>query len=68
MQSFLTFAGLDPYEAYAVCSLSHWERVGVRGYGLSIERGPLTPTLSPSGRGSAPSSRHNNQIAIETYP
>jgi hypothetical protein len=36
--------------ADSVGSLSHWERDGVRGYGLSIRAGnPLTPTLSPNG-------------------
>jgi hypothetical protein len=29
-----------------------WERGGVRGYDLSIDLNPLTPTLSPAGRGS----------------
>src|SRR6476660_10277887 len=29
-----------------------WERGGVRGYKLSIGPNPLTPTLSPAGRGS----------------
>src|SRR5262247_4055079 len=29
-----------------------WERGGVRGYRLSIGPIPLTPTLSPAGRGS----------------
>src|SRR5262245_60961292 len=29
-----------------------WERGGVRGYKLSISPNPLTPTLSPAGRGS----------------
>jgi hypothetical protein len=38
---------------HSVCSLSLWERGGVRGYALSIEPAPLTPTLSPLGRGSA---------------
>ena len=36
----------------AVCSLSHRERGGVRGYALSILSRPLTPALSPLGRGS----------------
>jgi hypothetical protein len=35
----------------SLCSLSHWERGGVRGYAVSIGSPPLTPTLSPSGRG-----------------
>src|SRR5215510_3439639 len=30
-----------------------WERGGVRGYKLSIGPNPLTPTLSPAGRGSS---------------
>jgi hypothetical protein len=38
----------------SVGSLSHRERDGVRGYGLSIDPNPLTPTLSPPGRGSTP--------------
>jgi len=33
-------------------SLSRRERGGVRGYELSIGPNPLTPTLSPLGRGS----------------
>ncbi len=42
--------------------LSHTERsdreaIRVRGYGLSRALGPLTPTLSPQGRGSEPSPR-----------
>src|SRR5262245_63171788 len=45
--------------ASSVCSLSHRERGGVRGYGLSIDPIPLTPTLSPSGRGSAPRLSHH---------
>src|SRR4029077_10422547 len=31
-----------------------WERGGVRGYVPSIDLNPLTPTLSPLGRGSRP--------------
>src|SRR5256885_13575454 len=38
--------------AVAACSLSRRERGGVRGYKLSIDPNPLTPTLSPAGRGS----------------
>jgi len=38
--------------ATAAGSLSQRERGGVRGYGLSIDQSPLTPTLSPMGRGS----------------
>jgi hypothetical protein len=37
------------------------ERGGVMGYGRSMRGNPLTPTLSPTGRGSAPSSRHRRQ-------
>jgi outer membrane lipoprotein YfiO len=33
-------------------SLSRRERGGVRGYKLSVDPNPLTPTLSPAGRGS----------------
>jgi hypothetical protein len=36
----------------SACSLSRRERGGVRGYNLSINPTPLTPTLSPAGRGS----------------
>src|ERR1700730_8885237 len=40
-----------------VCPLSLWERVGVRGYGLSIGRNPSPGSLgdptSPYGRGAA---------------
>src|SRR5437868_5618455 len=36
----------------AAGSLSRRERGGVRGYKLSIGPRPLTPTLSPQGRGS----------------
>src|SRR5262245_58068289 len=50
--------------ANSVGSLSHRERGGARGYGLSIDPAPLTPTLSPSGRGSAPSSRHPSHLHI----
>jgi len=32
-------------------SLSHGERGGERGYALSIGSNPLTPSLSPAGRG-----------------
>src|SRR4029453_10511717 len=39
----------------SVCPLCRRERGGVRGYGLSIDPSPLTPTLSPAGRASAPS-------------
>src|SRR5215510_10401233 len=38
--------------ASAACSLSRRERGGVRGYKLSRVPNPLTPTLSPAGRGS----------------
>src|SRR5262249_19879505 len=38
-------------EADSVCSLSHRERGGVRGSGLSIDPNPL----SPMGRGNPPS-------------
>src|SRR5262249_33773154 len=31
----------------SACSLSHREKGGVRGYGLSRNPNPLTPTLSP---------------------
>jgi len=42
--------------ATEVCSLSRWERVGVRGYDLSLEQRPLTrialqSDLSPKGTG-----------------
>jgi hypothetical protein len=45
---------LSPYDGL---HLSHGERsdreaIRVRGYGLSSELFPLTPTLSPQGRGS----------------
>jgi NitT/TauT family transport system substrate-binding protein len=36
----------------SACSLSRRERGGVRGYNLSRDPNPLTPTLSPTGRGS----------------
>src|SRR5262249_57432446 len=38
--------------ANAAGSLSRRERGGVRGYKLSWDLNPLTPTLSPAGRGS----------------
>src|SRR5262249_60500521 len=38
--------------ANSVCSLSHREKGGVRGYDLSMKPNPLTPALSPAGRGS----------------
>jgi hypothetical protein len=37
------------FAAGSVCSLSHRERGGVRGYSLSIACNPLTPALSPNG-------------------
>src|SRR5262249_22237385 len=43
--------------ANSVCSLSHRERGGVRGYALSRDLTPPTPTLSPAGRGSPPRAR-----------
>src|SRR6266567_2966624 len=52
-----TFAMIDTLAAGSAGSLSHRERVGVRGSGLSRVYNPLTPTLSPSGRGSRPSPR-----------
>src|SRR5262245_14993461 len=39
-------------ETNSACSLSRRERGGVRGYKLSTSPTPLTPTLSPAGRGS----------------
>jgi hypothetical protein len=42
--------------AIAVGSLSRRERVGVRGYGLSMDPNPLTPTLSPTGVPAVPQS------------
>src|SRR5438067_7169325 len=44
-------------EACSACSLSHRERDGVKGLSLSLVQRPLTPTLSPPGRGGSPSSR-----------
>src|SRR5690242_17170407 len=41
------------HAAVATGSLSRRERDGVRGYKLSIDPNPLTPTLSPAGRGSS---------------
>src|SRR5262249_60961130 len=43
--------------ATSIWPLPHRERGGVRGNDLSVEPEPLTPTLSPTGRGSAPSTR-----------
>src|SRR5262249_59193811 len=48
--------------ADSVGSLSHWERGGVRGLGLSKKPNPLTPTLSPAGRGSRRDSRHDLRL------
>src|SRR5262245_11227719 len=45
------YSGHDRATA-AACSLSRRERGGVRGYKLSRDPNPLTPTLSPAGRGS----------------
>src|SRR5262245_30569218 len=41
------------HAALAASSLSRRERGGVRGYKLSIGPNPLTPALSPAGRGSS---------------
>src|SRR5690348_13046147 len=41
------------HAAVAAGSLSRRERDRVRGYKLSIDPNPLTPTLSPAGRGSS---------------
>ena len=41
----------------------HREGGRVRGYGLMIARIPLTPTLSPMGRGSAPCSWLTRKVA-----
>src|SRR5438067_9472212 len=43
--------------ACSPCSLPHRERDGVKGLSLSLVQSPLTPTLSPPGRGGSPSSR-----------
>jgi tripartite-type tricarboxylate transporter receptor subunit TctC len=40
-----------------------WERGGLRGYKLSIDPNPLTPTLSPAGRGS-PAVPQSNSVLI----
>jgi hypothetical protein len=45
----LIFVMIDGLEAGSVCSLSHWERGGVRGYGLSIGIEPPHPLLLPAG-------------------
>src|SRR5215510_3556612 len=39
-----------------------WERGGVRGYKLPIGPNPLTPTLSPAGRGSPAVPRSNSVL------
>src|SRR6266542_2626789 len=39
-----------------------WERGGVRSLGLSRKPNPLTPTLSPAGRGSRPSMRRGHRL------
>src|SRR5205823_13800262 len=57
----------DILAANSAGSLSQRERVGVRGSGLSRVRAPLTPTLSPSGRGSAPRSWHRLQTLISRF-
>src|SRR6266699_1814673 len=62
-----TFVMIDTLTAGSACSLSHREMVGVRGSGLSRVRNPLTPTLSPSGRGSRPRSRHRQRIKMRHY-
>ena len=48
---------IDVCAADSVNSLSRGERVGVGAYGLSVEPNPLTPALSPSGRGSPSDTR-----------
>jgi hypothetical protein len=50
--------------ATEVCSLSLWERVGVRGYGLSWERHPLTRAFGATsphrGEVNSPSPYHTH--------
>src|SRR5204863_9962989 len=41
---------VDP-EAGSACSLSHWERGGVRGCDRAIDRGPLTRPSPQRGEG-----------------
>src|SRR5262245_27932945 len=48
--------------AIAAGSLSRRERGGVRGYKLSIGPSPLTPPLSPAGRGSPAVPRSNSVL------
>src|SRR6267142_682427 len=48
--------------AVAAGSLSRRERGGVRGYKLSIGPNPLTPPLSPAGRGSPAVPRSNSVL------
>jgi hypothetical protein len=43
------FVLVDALEAGSVCSLSHKERGGVRGYGLSIGIEPPHPNPLPDG-------------------
>src|SRR5215813_9080994 len=56
--------------ATAAGSLSRRERGGVRGYKLSIDPNPLTPTLSPLGRGSPAvpqgQAAHTKTIRVKT--
>jgi hypothetical protein len=42
-------AMIDALEVGSVCSLSHRERGGVRGYGLSIGLEPPHPNPLPNG-------------------
>src|SRR5262245_19007677 len=48
-----------------------WERGGVRGYKLPIGPNPLTPTLSPAGRGSPAVPQSNsvliNKVRVKKY-
>src|SRR6476661_7097835 len=54
--------------AGSVGSLSHGERGGVRGYGLSIGSTPLTLTLSPPGRGNRPNSLQHHGLILSGFP
>src|SRR5581483_1198996 len=59
--------------AQKVSSLSLWERVGVRGYGLSIELRPLTRRFAPTSprRGEVNNNAHQvitNSLALVALP
>src|ERR1700722_16847189 len=68
---YALFPGGENVAAISVCPLSHGERGGVRGYGLSIDRNPSPGSLrdptSPNGRGVTEPMATPNPRLIEPY-